>query len=135
MNPPKVYEVTRPNSHKMSRITASVQSKSIMAPFSERSQEDCVLKFATRLERIAKYRVHALTTIGRSVYRTRKLAVRITASNRGLDGISGHDEERFALEVVELGSQALGVVILRYVDDLLRGRDGFDGYVAVAAIV
>src|SRR5258707_75319 len=29
MNPPKVYEVTRPSSHKIRRITASVQSKSM----------------------------------------------------------------------------------------------------------
>jgi len=33
MNPPKVYEVTKPNSQRMSKITASVQSKSMYGSF------------------------------------------------------------------------------------------------------
>src|SRR5271167_1624481 len=34
MNPPKVKDVTRPSSHRISKITASVQSKSIASSFS-----------------------------------------------------------------------------------------------------
>src|SRR6266478_1652114 len=49
--------------------------------------------------------------------------------------VAGDEEQRLVLEAGELRAKAVGVVVLLDVDDFFRGRDGFDGNVAVAAFL
>src|SRR6266850_312859 len=57
-----------------------------------------------------------------------KCSVRANVQEDGRDREAGETAE-------ELRAKAVGVVVLLDVDDFLRGRDGFDGNVAVAAFL
>jgi len=54
--------------------------------------------------------------------------------DHALAHLAGHDKQRLHLEALVVGTEPVDVVLLSYIHDFFRGRDGVDGQVVVTAV-